>query len=484
MSACNVRVLVVLLALFTLSLAPQAFASSEDGNLDRLIFLNGRVVDGELLEETATEYVFRVHYGNMPPVETRYRKTEVLELQLDAVAPAEDGDAIRILDNDDDNDDARKERNPNAALIYLVELEGSFGSDISDTPLREMFEDVDRVFGDIVSQPLGGGAMTGVVDPAKRDKHIVVIKLNCEADPRLGFDGIFRAEQLGPIIEEQTQTKGRRIVFWIDRAFDGAAFLPWLSREIYFTTDGAMGFSQDLEDFDSGDDMVDEKLISARFGHAHGFALDGGYVLGPEIINAMARRSYWLAYRMVGGEPELMQRKPTADEQRAGWVVLTDSGDGEYKDEELEAVRNFNDRLILGSDLAYKLGVSKGICDSEADIAHALRVHRNYEFVDHRGQRIFEEWSDSIENALRQISQSQQTPGMLWEEFNRIRVDGSYNDRKRARGRQMNILRQIRSIVKRFEEVWDPSGNFQSNLSLQIEQIKKAQELDKAAQRR
>jgi len=65
---------------------PSASESAGNENkLDQLIFLSGRVVNGELIEETATEYVFRVHYGNLPPVETRYRKSEVLELKRNAI---------------------------------------------------------------------------------------------------------------------------------------------------------------------------------------------------------------------------------------------------------------------------------------------------------------------------------------------------------------------------------------------------------------
>ncbi|MFX8523840.1 hypothetical protein ABTM10_20375, partial [Acinetobacter baumannii] len=76
---------------------------------------------------------------------------------------------------------------------------------------------------------------------------------------------------------EETIRSGKRVVFWIKRAMVGAAFLPFVSKEIYFLPEGRMGGIGTLQDFDLGDKRVNEKQISLRLGHAEGIAIQGGY---------------------------------------------------------------------------------------------------------------------------------------------------------------------------------------------------------------
>ena len=453
--------------------------SEQPKSLDKLIFANGRVVEGEILEETATQIVIMVHFGNLPPTKTTYEKSEIIDVQRGVVDPTAEKPkpAARTAEKKDDKNArvAVDAADPDAALIYLVEFEGTFGSDISNTPLRDVFRDVDRVFNDLVETTTASGNKLMVVDPAKRENHVVVIKMDCGSDPRMGFDGLFRAEEIGPIFEEQMQDKNRRIVFWIKEARDGAAFIPWLSQEIYFHPEGKMWFTSDLDKFSSGDKMVDAKLVSARIGHAHGFALDGGYDNGPTIIDAMAKKSKWLCYRLEGGEPVFLTREPTEQELREGWEILSDDGKGENEDK--NKVRFQNDQLVLDARIAQVLGVSKGNAASIEDLAYALGIERNYTEVENSGQKIFKSWVDAKENAFAQINQEN---GTLWREYSRVEVQGDYDERRRARGLQIKYLTQIRSIITRFAEVWDSDGSFRSEIDTAIEAIKQAQQSDKA----
>jgi len=488
------RTLVALVASLVLALSgvmawsPAAFADAETSTgekkpLDKIIFANGRTVECEILEETATQVTVMVHFGNLPPTKTTYQKAEILDIQRGTVDPSATASArattrtaARAKDDKDSKRVAVDAADPDAALIYLVEFKGTFGSDISNTPLRDVFRDVDLVFNDMVEITTASGQKQMVVDPEKREKHIVVIKMDCGSDPRMGFDGLFRAEELGPIFEAQTQDKHRRIVFWIKEARDGAAFIPWLSQEIYFHPDGKMFFTSNLDEFSSGDKMVDAKLVSARLGHAHGFAIDGGYDTAPIIIDAMALKSRWLCYRLEGGEPVFLTREPTQDELREGWEILTDNGKGEYEDK--NKVLFQNDQLILDARIAQVLGISDGTARELSDIAFALGVGRNYTEVVNRGQRIFDDWVKAKENAIAQVNMED---GTLWREFARINVDGDYDQRRRARGQQIKILGQIRSVFTRFAEVWDPAGSFRSRIDTQIEVIRQSQQADKAS---
>lgn len=471
-----------------LASTPAARSDGASGSmLDELIFLNGRVVKGEIIEETAQEVVILVRFGNLPPTRTTYLKSDLLEVKHDVVPAAGAavgsgvGGGADETDEGSDGDDPFADADAEAAKLYVVEWEGQFGSDISETPLTKMFEDVDRVFGDLVPSEFEHERVE-VVDPSKRDKHIVVIKLNSGTDPRFGFDGMWRAEELGRIIKEQIQVKGRRVVFWVDWAADGTVFLPWVSQEIYFTDDGVMLVTSDLEDFDIGDQVVNEKQISLRLATAHGFAIDGGYGSeAAQIINAMARRSYWLAMRYRGGQPELMQRRPTEDEVLDGWEVLSDDGQGDRGDG-IEQVtpwnaHKFNDRLVLDARLARLMNVSDGTADDIEELASRLGVSRNYVAVEDRGDEFFEDWSAGLERGFEKYMEIQN------EEFPRIQVAGDYADRSRARGRQINMMRQMRSLLTQYAEVLDPNGQQRSQLDIQIEVIKKQQQQDRAANR-
>ncbi len=448
--------------------------------LDKIIFNNGLVVQGEVLEETATQVTVMVHFGNLPPTKTTYEKSEIIDIQrgvIDPTATGKDKPArASATPKDESKPSAASITDPDAALVYLVSFEGNFGSDVSETPVRDMFKDVDSIFNDLIDAKTDSGVDIKVVDPAVRDKHIVVINLDCDSDARQGFDGIWRAEDIGPIFEKEIQEKHRRVVIWVNEAHDGAAFLPWLSPEIYFQPEGRMWISSDLEKFDIGDKMVDAKQISLRMGHAHGFAIDGGYDQAPPIIDAMALKSRWLCYRLEGGKPQFLTREPTDDELRAGWEILSDDGKGDNEDK--NSVRFSNDQLVLDARIAQVLGVSKGTAAELEDLAALLGIKRDYTEVDNRGQKIFDAWSKAKEVAITQI---RPYDGELWQDVARISVDGDYDQRKRARGQQITLLRQIRSIFTRFAEVWDNDGSFRSQIDLRIETLKQQQQADKAS---
>lgn len=462
---------------------PRAAADDEasEPKLDRLVLSSGREVFGEIVEEHADRVVIMVHFKNLPPVKTSYRRSEVLVIERGVADPSADPDAARDSRVDsDDEDDAAEPIDPDAARIVVVELEGMFGSAISETPLNDIFEHVDDTFDDLVEERTPQGETRVVVDPDKRDKHIVIVKYDSASDPRIGTGSLFRAEDIGPIFEREIHDKGRRVVFWIEEAKDGASLIPFLSPEIYFTSDGVLSNTFDFETYSTGDKMVDEKLISANRGHAHGFAIDGGYgENGTLIIDALLRSSNWLAYRWEGGQAQLMNREPTDEEIAEGWIVLSDDGKGDNED--TNKLREFNDQLVMDAELAQKLGISKGTVDSLADLMFELGVHRNYAVIDEdEGQRVVDKWQEALDRAFDQINR---TDGRLWMELERIEVAGDFADRRAARGQRIRILRQMRSIFTRFAEAWDPGGRFRAQIDVMINELQQAQQLDTAAQR-
>lgn len=472
-----------------------AFAAMEGKPLDRLILKSGKIIEGEILEETESTIRIRVVVAGIS-APTTYQKSEILEIKRAGAATEADAKPATEEDKPAPAATAATRSTPSTSLrtgktdpkkpevdsgtpqLYVVELKGSFGVDISETPLRQLFEDVDRVFKDLVP---GVGAEAGrmVVDPAVRQNHIVVMKVNMVAPS--GFNTIFRAEELAPIVMSQIVEKGRRIVFWVEHASGGAAFLPWVSPEMYFSPEGLLGGIAELDEFSSGDHMVDEKLIGAFLGAAEGFAIKGGYTEHLPVLRAMIRKQNWLCVRFEGGRPQYFTSQPTDGD---GWQILSDSGEGDFKD---KSALGGNDIFSLDADWAMKLGIAKGIVDSVDDLAFALGIHRDYvELTDTRGTRIFDDWKSRIESTTDLILAQEQPGrplGRLWREFNGIQVTGDYPERRRQRGRKLALLRQIRGLVAQYAEVFDTDETWRAQLDVMISRLQLEAEQDARANR-
>lgn len=453
-----------------------------ESKLDQLIMASGAIVNGTIVEETKDEIKILVQLGAIKASRpTTYNKADIVEIKRGLKPEEAAGGANLPTTTTKPKDKKPKDKvealkaetgTDEGTKLYIADLEGLFGEDVSQTPLQRLFEDVDRVFNDIIEEK-GGDGIRKVVKPEMREKHVVVLRLDSQSNPQQGFDGIFRAEEIAPVIEEQIQKRGRRVVFWVQNAVNGAAFLPWISPEIYFESDGRMYFTSDLEDFSSGDEMVDEKLVSARFGHAEGFARDGGY--DPILIKPMARSKYWLAVRFEGGEPVYLQHKPKP-EDGPGWEILTDDGKGENEDKKL---RGFNDLLQLDAEWAQKLKVSKGTVDTIDDLAFALGYEKNYKVVESKAKDVMGGWREEVRNFHRMVGQN----GRLSREYGEVRVEGNYAERTKARGRQLQLLKQIRSLIIRYKEFADPGGNQVAQIDVLINTIEQEQYRDKEQSR-
>ncbi len=441
--------------------------------IDRLILRSGKIVEGKILEETETGIRIMVVMGSLKAPAT-YQHSQILDIKRDLPFQPK---PVASKDKNKGKDDYVASRSDEEAdaILYVIELNETFGVHSSQTPLEDAFEAADKYFGDL--------DRAGRVPSELRDKHLVIVKLDTQTDPRQGFDGIWRTEDIAPVVEDQLVDKKRRVIFWIENAGGGASFLPWVSPEIYFTNDGIMGGIGSLDDFDIGDEMVNEKQISLRLGHAEGFAIKGGYAeIGPPIIRAMARQQNWLSVRWEGGKPIFRAAEPPEGEGHL-WQVLTDDGEGDNED---EFAFKGNDILRIDSDLALKLGLADGIADDIDDLAFELGVDASYAEVneDNRANKIMEKWEEEINTAIENISRNPRTPGKLRIDYSEIKVTGSYTDRRKARGKQIYILKQIRSILTRYAEVFDPDGTQRAQLDVDIEIHKQEQIADKNGSRR
>lgn len=462
--------------LLSLALAQEGAQQDEAEQLDEIVLSTGRVVRGKVISENDREIVFDIIQAGMAPYRVTYPRSDVQRITRN-VAPAPAIADARGADEVGNDDDGTID--PDAALIYEFSIRGQFGRDVSQSPIRDIFDDVNEIFNDAVPNPEAGGPAT-VVDPAVRDKHIVLITIDTAAGQQ-GFLEIFRAEEILPIFEEEIHLRGRRVVFIVEQAINGAAFLAWLSPEMYFTPEGIMYFTNDFDLYDTGDEMVDEKLIGAHVGTAQGFTILGGYAeVGPQIIKAMARSQYWLSVKWTGTTPKLSMRPPRATDAAEGWEILTDNGRDENLDTLEQFVRNPNDQLRLKADVAFRLGVSDGTIRDRDELLFMLGVYRNHHFVDHDARDILGAWQRDLRNFNEQAfpGSQQQPPGDLWRDYYDIQVRGDFQDRRKARGRQMNLLGQIRSKIKRVDEVVDAQGQLISQIETLIYQIQTQQQID------
>jgi hypothetical protein len=447
--------------------APVAAASPSptieiDGK-DRLIFKDGRIIEGELLEETDTEVRFLVVVGTISAPQT-YSKSEILGIERgtgDAAAAAgvTSDEPTRPGDPMEEGDDA-------APGVYVVELEGYYGRDVSATPLRQVMKDAAK----------------------QKPQYVVLVVDNLwenlsgqEFDDTVqAFDQLFLTEDIEPIFtKELPDIMGYEpeVIVWVKNAMGGAAFLPFNFENIYFASDGRMGGIGALEAMfgTTGDERVREKQFSLRLGHARGMANRGGY--DGRIVEAMARTDFVLSYRIENGKTVLFEGEPRIE---LGEVLLTDDGAGDNADNIQDRARGKgNDNLTLTADIARDLGVSKGTVDDFDDLLFELELERRHRLIEGRSEKILAQWGRSVENAERELRD-------LWEQFARIQVGGERRDRITARATQMRTIQRIIGVLKKYEEVISV-GFFQlppglppvPNLEVLHEQIKQEQMKDR-----
>ncbi len=432
--------------------AGEAKAPAQASASDILIFRNGTVLTGTIVSETPGAIRFK-GVTNGIAFEVDYQRSEILEVKRGAAKVA--GEAAK--------DEAKAEAlpatyskadpadstpvDPSKTRVYWVDLEGQFGVDISQKPIREAMKDALKNKADVVVMYLNADwYQTG--DEFKFEEL---------PDDAGAFDQLFRAEDILPIFYTEMPTewpKMPRIVFWVRRAMGGSAFLPLIAKEIYFTPDGRLGGVGNLSFMLKGHERVVQKQISLRLQHAVGWANTGGYP--EELVRAMCNIEYVLSVKMVGGKPVFYERMPeNADEE-----LLTDSGENEFADTVRERVTgDGNDVLTLDARRANLVGVSKGVATDRTQLMAALGLERTGVIIEGRSKQIMKGWSRDIENAKKRVLK-------LFEEYGEVQVDapGGYDERTRARGTRINKLEQIKRVLESYREGIDNFWRFRNRI--------------------
>jgi hypothetical protein len=448
------------------TVAPAAgvmFAVTGAAAQDRLIFHNGRVVEGEIVEETDTQVRMRVNVSGMK-AEMTYSKDQLLKVEYgeksdgDEAAPAAPANRAGVRASDRA---AAEPRDPSSRTrVYVLNLEGVFARDITQTPIADAVREAERLEADYIIVKVNNDW----TNPENRFEDL--------KDDVIGaFDGFFRTKEIAPLLREDLRKwkKPPKLAMWVHTAMGGAAFMPLLSDTIYFHPDGKMGGVGGIFEMfgGRGDPGVVEKQISLRLVTAQGFAIENGY--DAKLIEAMTRLDYVLSYRMVGGKPQYFERMP----ENPGENLLTDDGtDDDMKDAMEDRVRGLgNDFLTLTAEMAHRLGVSKGTVNTMDDLLFELGIARTAQIVG-KSDRIMKGWADGLDRAELEMRS-------LWEDQQRVQVAGDWDERRRGRGRKINLLEQMRRLIRKYSEALPGGYPTEPQIATMIEQLKLEQLRDK-----
>lgn len=456
---------------FLASPAPAfAVAAAEDA-VDILVLKNGTKVEGKIISETATSIRFKGTIGGIP-FESEYQKSDIESIQRGVKKDAA-ADAATSAGSTNAGTTPAKDAtpvDPDATKVYFIPLRGEFGEDVSQTPILQAIRD---------AKAQGASVIVLEMDTTTGATHNPFMGERMTLPDQMAWNGVGRAEQIFPVFHTRMREEWEqppRVAMVIKRATGAAAFFPFAFSEIYFTPNGVWGGIGTLSELFSGvgDEPVQEKQKSLRLGHVEGWAIFGKH--DYRLVRAMARREYVLSFKVVGGKAELYERMPEDPSEE----TLTDDG----KETNADVIKDYlegtgNDVLTLTPRIAQILGVSKGTVDNTGELLAAMGIDRNAVVIRDRGDRIMKQWTKSMDNAKVQLAK-------LLNEFRDVRVEppGDYDARTKARGTQLNKLRQMKSILARFDE--GLSDWAQQNLPgiPQIETVIKQIELEQSLDRR
>lgn len=405
-----------------------AMTVTQDGSIDQLILRDGRIIQGTIDKETPDTVSIFISVGSIRSASsTEFKKSDILTIVRGAAATPPE----TTINADDESNilaPTRDQFSADTNLVYHIKLDGWFGRDVNVSPIKQAVEAAKRL------QP---------------DYILIEVNNNWSrfgqdfGDDRSRFDEFSIADEIEPLLRQNLEThweKPPQTVVWVKNAMAGAAFIPFFSPNIYFSSEGRMGGIGDLGDMFQGvgDQVVVDKQRSLRLARAIGMAAANGY--DEHIIRAMTWRKYVLYYTLEGGRP-VYHTEPVP-----GAELLTDDGEEDNKDTIEQLARSEgNDVLTLRAETAKKLGISKGTADTIEDVMFHLGILDSYQIESDTSERVLNRWSDAIDRLERDIPR-------MFQEFQQIQVGGDYNERKRARGQQINILNRIISQVVRYEE--------------------------------
>ena len=430
-------------------------------------------VKGRIISETPEEIVFEVVNLGLR-ARTSYKMSDVIEVRRAAKTADTSNDttaaatASTLLGTPRS---APAEKDPNTTTVYTIVLDGEFGQDITETPIRDAVKNAKSHNPDV---------LLVVVDNNWSDRF----NLEDRGDEWFSgeFDRLFKTENFMPIFIDEIENewprdRQPRLVCWVKNAMGGAGFIPLFFPEVYFAPEGRMGGMGNLLFLfgTTGDQVVREKQFALRMSAAQGMALRGGY--NELIVNAMTRIDEEIAVEFIGGEPNFIQGKAVGEQ-----IQLTDNGlIDANRDTAEQRMRGLgNDVLTLRADMALKLNVSRGTVGTFPELWRSMGIDRtvrvigdaNNDSVTDESERIMDGWGNGLRNAIRTLRS-------LREDYGQIQVQGTFRERNAARGRQEDNLKEQRRLLIKYGEAIPGAENGLQQIQFALDVI----ELDRIGDR-
>lgn len=432
-----------------------------------ILLSNGNTVKIEIVSETDAQVEAKVYFGQMSAPRT-FQRSEIIALTpLDASSAPADDAATRPVEIASNSDALPAD----ALKTFVIELDGNFGWDITYTPVKKAMEAAREADADVV-----------VVKFNNNWRAINEDFTNERFDDEGQFDEFSTAEKIEPVFTSELQAdwpKQPRVVFWVERAMSGMAFLPLLKNDVYFTSDGRMGGVGNLDTMfgSTGDEVVRDKQESLRRARAEGWTITGGH--DPAILRAMTSESIELWYKVEFGQPVFFETITGEVPEGPGWTQLTDDGQGENEDTDRQIVRGeANDTLTLDSDIAQNIGFSRGTVDTLDDLFFMLGIEDRAVVIgdaDGSGlsdaaERALDGWSDGLIRAWRKVRRLEQDIADIRPP--QIRNDpGGQRARNAVRAQQKRLIENAIRLLTQYAEVLDPNEQGRAGLALRLQDI-------------
>ncbi len=424
--------------------APSKPAAAASGPVAAtLIFKNGRSLTGTILSETPLAIRFRGESHGIA-FETEYQRSEILEVQRGAAVAAPAAKADVPGTPAAPATAAPSDAAPTGDRVYVMELTGKFGEDIALKPITDALRDARNQKANTLIMVLNNQVIEAESDTAAEEEQL-----------QTDYSEIRGAE---PILSHLLQQMPRdwereglpqpRVVSWVKKAMGGPAFMPLITKEIYFAPDGKLGGIGYMDVgiiSRGGSRRVLEKWLAASLQTAVGWVNHSGFPQPEELCRAltMVRDVYTL--RIENGKPVIVTGYPA----NPGEILLTDDGEGPNADNIVQLARGEgNDVLTINADMATMMGLSRGTVASQDELLQALGM-TEANLVKSRSAQIFESWSKGLIDARASLRRYR-------EEVAEIRVEGDWAERRNARSSQLRKIDQMKATLTQWGDGLEP----------------------------
>jgi ClpP class serine protease len=333
--------------------------------LDKVTLKDGRVLEGEIVQQTENLVQIRIKVGGIETVQTIWMG-DVASVVREAATAGSDAGAGSPPKTDASSGGAAGGSDTATAgerasrfdvtggqrpMLVVLPLTGTVGFTFRPEEIERIGEYADKLRSEENVTPIivldiesGGGLMNEMYEI-----HDAIMKVK----------------------------KRHRVVAWIREAISAAAATAFHCDEIYFTTNGTLGA---MTGFNAGTGQsLQGEALERWLADASRWAEAGGR--DGAIARAMIKHDYLLSY----------------DIDPLSGVSWRDdlSGDFDLSDEKTN--------LVFNSSNAFHSGFADGIADSREQLAELLDLSEWQEDPSEHGRRMAEEWKDTFDTASVEI---------------------------------------------------------------------------------